>query len=193
MYEYTVDEMTHWLKMLFKHSQEAGFAFRKPEELHHPEKAGFIEVNRDIVDDLDTMFACRLTKSGLDFAGLTTKAEEPKPAKSERTKNMTDITIETGIEIPTGKGKRGRKMQGSKYPFDSLEVDQSFFIADGETEGSAYKRVYPSVSAANERYAEVVPGEMRINRKGREVPVLKLTRKFICKVVEGGVRVWRVQ
>jgi hypothetical protein len=186
--------MIHWLKMLFKHSQGTGFAFRTPEELGQPEKLGFIEVNRDIVDDLDTMFACRITPSGLDFAGLTTKAEEPKPAKSERTKNMTNIAIETGIEIPTGKSKRGRKMQGSKYPFDSLEVDQSFYISDFTADGGdAYKRVYPSVSAANERYAEVVPGETRINRKGREVPVLKLTRKFICKPVEGGVRVWRVQ
>lgn len=188
------NEMKHWLKMLYKHSQEKGYDFRTPQELEQAEKLGFIEVNRDIVDDLDTMFACRVSPSGMTFAEISTqpKAEEPQPAKIEKETKMTGIQIETAA-IPEVKRARGRKPGQCKYPFDALEVEtnNSFFIADQESK-PAIKTVSPSVAEANRRYSEPVEGETRVNRKGNVVPATRQLRKFIVRKVEGGARVFRV-
>ena len=93
--------------------------------------------------------------------------------------------IENDVPIPAISGR-----YGNTYPFDQLEVGQSFFV-EGE------KAIVPStISAANYRYA--VPsadGATKTNKKGESVPVLTLVRKFIGRKVEEngtkGVRVWR--
>lgn len=188
------EEMKKWLKKLFKHSQEKGYDFRTPQELEQAEKLGFIEVNRDIVDDLDTMFACRVSPAGMEFAEMKTQPEatEPQPAKSEKETKMTEIQIETA-SIPEVKRARGRKPGQCKYPFDALEVEtnNSFFISDQEGK-PAIKTVSPSVAEANRRYSEPVEGETRVNRKGSVVPATRQLRKFIVRKVEGGARVFRV-
>lgn len=188
------NEMKKWLRKLWKDSQEMGYTFRKPEELTEPERLGFVEVNRTVCDERDTMFAVRITPTGMDFAELTlkTKAEEPQPAKSEKETKMTEIQIETA-EIPEVKRARGRKPGQCKYPFDALEVEtnNSFFIADHEGK-PAIKTVSPSVAEANRRYSEPVEGETRINRKGNVVPATRQMRKFIVRKVEGGARVFRI-
>lgn len=187
------EEMKRWLRKLHRQSQEMGYTFRTPDELDEPERLGFVEVNRSVVDDLDTMFAVRITPSGMEFAGITEqKAAEPKPAKSEKETKMTEIQIETAA-IPEVKRARGRKPGQCKYPFDMLEVEtnNSFFIADRE-EKQAIKTVSPSVAEANRRYSEPIEGETRINRKGNTVPATRQIRKFIVRKVEGGARVFRV-
>ena len=186
-------EMKKWLKKLWKDSQELGYAFRTPEAIANPEHAGFIEVNRDLVDELDTMFACRLTQSGMEFAEMKTQpdAEVPTPAKSEKEAKM-EIKVETAA-IPEVKRTRGRKPGQCKYPFDALEVEtnNSFFIADQESK-PAIKTVSPSVAEANRRYSEPIEGETRVNRKGNVVPATRQLRKFIVRKVEGGARVFRI-
>lgn len=188
------NEMRKWLKKLWKDSQEMGYTFRKPEELTEPERLGFVEVNRTVCDEKDTMFAARITPTGMDFAELTlkTKDEESQPAKSEKETKMTEIQIETAT-IPEVKRARGRKPGQCKYPFDALEVEtnNSFFIADQEGK-PAIKTVSPSVAEANRRYSEPVEGETRVNRKGNVVPATRQLRKFIVRKVEGGARVFRV-
>ena len=188
------NEMKKWLKKLWKDSQETGYTFRKPEELTEPERLGFVEVNRAVCDERDTMFAVRITPTGMDFAELTlkTKAAELKPAKSEKETKMTEIQIETAA-IPEVKRARGRKSGQCKYPFDALEVEtnNSFFIADQEGK-PAIKTVSPSVAEANRRYSEEIPGETRVNRKGKVVPATRQMRKFIIRKVEGGARIFRV-
>lgn len=193
---YVETEMKKWLRKLHRQSQEKGYDFRTPQELDVAEKLGFIEVNRDIVDDLDTMFACRVTPSGMDFADIDmdfapSKTETPKPAKSEKETKM-EIQIETAA-IPEVKRTRGRKPGQCKYPFDALEVEtnNSFFIADQEGK-PAIKTVSPSVAEANRRYSEPVEGETRVNRKGNVVPATRQLRKFIVRKVDGGARVFRI-
>lgn len=192
------NEMKKWLKKLWKDSQEMGYTFRKPEELTEPERLGFVEVNRTVCDERDTMFAVRITPTGMDFAELTlkTKDEESKPAKSEKETKMESVANPYQIEtsaIPEVKRARGRKPGQCKYPFDSLEVEtnNSFFIADLEGK-SAIKTVSPSVAEANRRYSEPVEGETRVNRKGNVVPATRQLRKFIVRKVDGGARVFRI-
>lgn len=73
---------------------------------------------------------------------------------------MTTITIDKNVPVP--KSVAGRH---SKYPWDALEINDSFFIADRTTK----------------KFASTVYGVSK--RTGK---------KFTCRAVDGGVRVWRL-
>lgn len=104
--------------------------------------------------------------------------------------------IESEVAIPTITG-RGRTSQANKYPFDALEVGQSFFVANSATMPDAAKSMNSTTSTANRRYSEVVEGEFTTNRKNESVPVRRQLRKFICREFKHetkgeGARIWRV-
>ena len=101
--------------------------------------------------------------------------------------------IENDVPVPAISG-RGRG--GNVYPFDQLEVGQSFFVANSESKPNAAKSLASTVSSATARYA--VPaedGSTKTNKKSEVVPVLVETRKFVVRSVEEdgvkGARVWR--
>lgn len=71
--------------------------------------------------------------------------------------------IEDGIAIPAERQPRTRR---AKYPWNELEVGQSFFV-----EGSSARSMGSTASHAGRR----------------------LKRKFIARSTEGGVRVWRYE
>ena len=106
-------------------------------------------------------------------------------------KVQTMFKIENDIPMPSGSA-RGRG--GNLYPFDDLEVGQSFFVANSEDKPNAAKSLASTVSSATARYA--VPSEdgaTKTNKKGKTVPVMVETRKFVVRSVEGGARVWRTK
>ena len=82
--------------------------------------------------------------------------------------------IEKGIPIPA---VQRRAAGSSKYPFASLEVGDSFFVAatpsEGESQNEASDRVFNSLSGSKYRAKK------------------HLNRDFTARVVDGGVRVWR--
>lgn len=65
----------------------------------------------------------------------------------------TGFEIDDGVPVPTGTNRRGRE---SGYPFDKLEVNQSFHVAPkaGETPADTAARLQSSVSSARASYAE---------------------------------------
>lgn len=69
------------------------------------------------------------------------------------------IKVESNVPFPEG------RMWSSKYPWSSLEVNQSFFVP-----GAQFRSMQSGASTA-----------------GR-----KLGRTFRARTVEGGVRVWRL-
>lgn len=101
--------------------------------------------------------------------------------------------IEDSIPVPTISG-RGRG--GNVYPFDTMEVGHSFFVAADESKPNPAKSLASTVSSATARYA--VPSEdgaTKTNKAGEVVPVMVKTRKFFVRSVEEdgvkGARVWR--
>lgn len=70
----------------------------------------------------------------------------------------TKFEIDDNIEMPTNTTRRGRS---GGYPFENLNVGQSFHIPlkDGETPADVAARMQSSISGARARFAEVVPGE----------------------------------
>lgn len=139
---------------------------------------GLAEVNPAIADPSKKgRVATRATAKGVEQNAAATAAPEAPAASAG-----SQFVIEDSVPIPAVSG-RGRI--GSVYPFDKLNVGQSFFVA------KPAKNLASTVSSANARYAEVVPGQTRKDRKGNDVPATKFTRHFIVRSVEGGSRIWR--
>lgn len=146
-------------------------------------KEGFIEVNPDptAVDEYGCVGA-RVTEEGASEAAKVETTEAPVEAET-----TASFEIEDNVEIP--KGTRGRA-SASKYPFDKLEIGQSFFVADNPKMKDTARTMGSVVSREKKRYA-VETGEMKEGKNG-SIPVLKYERNFICRPVEGGARVWRI-
>lgn len=172
-----------------------------PESVHAPlVEAGLVEINPAMTDD-NGYVATRATQAGIESldSGATVGNNATSEAtsataetgKTEKVKTM--FKIEDSIPVPTISG-RGRG--GNVYPFDQLEVGQSFFVANDESKPNAAKSLASTVSSATARYA--VPaedGSTKTNKKGEVVPVMVETRKFVVRSVEEngvkGARVWR--
>ncbi|QZA70439.1 hypothetical protein AH03_25 [Erwinia phage AH03] len=156
-----------------------GFKFISQLDAEYLVEAGLIEVNNEMTD-ADGNVAAR--------AVAETTPETNKAAP------VSKFEIESGIEIPK-KSSRGAG-RASVYPFDSLEVGQSFFVGNSAEVEDAYKSMGSTVSSANARYAEEIPGETKTNRKGNVVPATKQTRQFMHVRAEKdgvqGTRVFRV-
>ena len=166
-----------------------------PAAVHGPlVEAGLVEINPAMVNEAGEV-ATRATQAGIESLdsgaivvdNATTEANSETAATGKTEKVKTMFQIENDVPVPAISGRgRGVKV----YPFDQLEVGQSFFV-EGE------KAIAPStISAATARYAvPVEDGSTKTNKAGESVPVMVKTRKFLGRKVEEngvkGVRVWR--
>ena len=152
-------------------------------EVHGPlVEQGFVELNPAGPNEAGETLT-RATQKGIDSMNTATNTGTAAPASAP-----SAFAIEDGIAMPTASG-RGRG--GNTYPFDALNVGQSFFVPNSEDKPNAAKSLASTVSSATARYTEVVEGQFKANRKGEQVPVTRETRKFVVRSVEGGARVWR--
>lgn len=172
-----------------------------PAAVHGPlVEAGLVEINPAMVNEAGEIVT-RATQAGIesldsgaivaDNATSEANSAIAETGKTEKVKSM--FKIEDSIPVPTISG-RGRG--GNVYPFDQLEVGQSFFVANSEDKPNAAKSLASTVSSATARYA--VPSEdgaTKTNKAGEVVPVMVETRKFVVRSVEEdgvkGARVWR--
>jgi len=149
-------------------------------------EAGMVEINPAMTNEAGEI-ATRATQKGIEEMNQNT--ETGTAATSAPV--ATSFAIEDNVSMPTGSG-RGRG--GNVYPFDALEVGQSFFVPNSEDKPNAAKSLASTVSSATARFA--VPSEdgaTKTNKKGETVPVMVETRKFVVRSVEGGARVWRTK
>ena len=171
-------------------------------EVHTPLlEAGLVEINSAMTDE-NGFIATRATQAGIKAVdngetignNATSEATSETAATGKTEKVKTMFKIEDSIPVPTISG-RGRG--GNVYPFDQLEVGQSFFVANSEDKPNAAKSLASTVSSATARYAVASEdGATKTNKKGETVPVMVKTRKFVVSRVEEngvkGARVWRI-
>lgn len=151
-------------------------------------EAGMVEINPAMTNEAGEI-ATRATQKGIEEMNQNT--ETGTAAASAPV--ATSFAIEDNVPMPTGSG-RGRG--GNVYPFDALEVGQSFFVPNSEEKPNAAKSLASTVSSATARYAvPAADGSTKTNKKGEVVPVMVETRKFVVRSVEEngvkGARVWR--
>lgn len=147
---------------------------------------GLVEVNPTLTNE-NGEHACRATAAGIAKAQGNEADSGLVPASVEA--SAPSFKIEIGVPIPAPVG-RGRS--GSKYPFEALEVGQSFFVPDTAEQPDAAASLASTVSGATQRYAVDHATETK-TVKGKLVSKKVYARKFALRKVEGGARVWRVE
>lgn len=169
--------------------------------------AGYAEVNPGMMD-YDGRVATRATKEGIDAINdtttmnttgnadtvidSTTTTGTASPADATTTAPAADAAAASSDEIaifsvPLPEKKRvafgGRS---SSYPFEKLEVGQSFFVANSEKMPNAKKSLASTVSSATRRFAEAAKNDdgtpkmrkMTVAGVKKSVPVYVEHRKF---------------
>lgn len=121
--------------------------------------AGMVECNTEMTDAQGNP-AVRATPEGIETMNTT-----PDNAASEATAAapQTEFVIE---DVPLPNITRGGT-SASKYPFDTLEIGQSFFVPATEDMPNPGKSLASTVSSASKRYA-TKNGTRTINRKADE-------------------------
>lgn len=131
--------------------------------LTHP---GAISVDTN-TRDVHHNVAVRATQEGILAAfGGPQESDEAHVSTASKTR----FKIEDGYEIPAP--KRGIQAE-PRYPFNLLNVGQSFMVPATPERPNPAKALASTVSSANKRMS----GQ----------------KKFIIRPVEGGARVWRIE
>ncbi len=169
--------------------------------LHNPP---LIEINIHEPDPSDKMrVACQVTTAG---AALLTAHQNPVIEENNSMQpNVSSFAVITDAVLPPIKRGGGGGGAPTKYPFDNLQIGNSFFVPVTAKLPNPLKTLGSTISSANHRYATVV-GEKEVERSKRgernrlvldangnkimevkTVPVYKFTRKFTIRGVKAGV------
>lgn len=163
-----------------------------------------IEVNMGSIDPSDpAKVECRATDAGLAMVALQSNPSEKVETMTSAASNFGIIT--NAVPPPSKRGFGGGGAP-AKYPFDALDVNQSFFVPISSEHPDPVKTLGSTVSSANLRYSEetgqtktvtrtvrgeknkaVVDGAGNKVKETVTVPVLRNTRKFSIRKVEKGV------
>lgn len=147
---------------------DAPFHMATPAEVKNLVDNGMVETNNEITDG--DKVAVRATEKG--------QAEAPAPSTNEGNNNtVTDtntaanaaspFAIIEGAVLPEGRAPRS----SSVYPFETMNVGQSFFVPATEDKPNPAKSLASTISSANKRFS----------KDGAD------GRKFTVKPVKAGV------
>lgn len=156
-----------------------------PEAMAQPlAVAALIELNA-AMRTAEGNIPAKITAAGSEF--LAKLAAPAAPAAPAEAKVKPTFEIEKGIPIPAI--KRGGGHIEAIYPFDTMEVGDSFFIPVSAEKPEPVKSLASTVASANQRYAiKKVDANgqpvMRTTRRGNSVQVLELTRTFVVRASE---------
>lgn len=163
---------------------------------------GLIEVNTAVLNPADgTEALCRSTPAADDYLA--------EPA-TDAAKPAGNYAILKNVALPAAKRRGNPSGNGAptKYPFESMEVGDTFFSANSEhKKGDAVKALGSTISSQNKKYSsetgetKTVTRAIRDNKTHKAVlnadgskqtetvqlPVLEYSRKFTIRPVEGGV------
>lgn len=182
---------TALLEAIFSATNAGGYEFASGKDQKALLDAGLVEANAAITNDQGAT-ATRTTDSGNAFvnelyANQSNQSEgtdvEQITAKPSGVAQRPSFSIVGDVAIPNVTRTR---TANSLYPFDDLEIGQSFFVPASEDKPNPAKSLASTVTSANDRYAHEVEGETEINRKGETVPKKAFDRRFIVRAVEDG-------
>ena len=162
----------------------AGQVLYTPTDVHGPLVAdGLVEVNAGMTNE--NGIATRATAKGIETVNTASNQGQSAPAAEQAAKPTFQLEKATLPPI-SGRGRAGTEL----YPFEAMQVGDSFFVPNGEGKENAAKSLASTVSSATKRYAEVIPGEFKtVTVKGKDgapdstkqVPALRETRKFVVR------------
>lgn len=157
-----------------------GFVYL-PESVYAPlVEQGLVEANTGMQNpDNANEYAVRATEKGKQSI-MSNEGQTNAPATSKG-----NFEVAKGFSALGIVSKRRSGGAGTTYPFDTMEVDEYFFIPATAERPNPAKSMASTVSSATARYAKpAADGATRVNRKGQTVPVMVETRKFAVKSAE---------
>lgn len=114
--------------------------------------AGYVETNAEMKDESGNI-AARSTDAGNALInGSQTAPAAAQPASEAPAASSGKPTFEIEDNVPLPTIKRGG-IGGTTYPFDALNVGQSFHVAASEDKPNPAKSLASTVSSATARYA----------------------------------------
>ena len=165
------------LNRVVEETLKGSFAYcRHDAEIVYLIEKGFVEVNQEMIDN-DGGVATRATEAGIE------KSKGAKFAPKEKNE-MNGFVIEN---IAVEK-KRRSSGKASIYPFELLEVGQSFFVPATEKRPEPWVTMASIVGTAIKRFSEVVLDEngqpvmreiVRGPNKGELTQETKSTKVFV--------------
>ena len=199
---------------------EAGMLHVLPDDVNPLVVAGYVEVNPNIALATGEI-ASRATEKGIHFMNVN-HPESVSPLHVVQPGTVVETLQEKELEVKAeasngfvivkgaalSKAKRGGRSSGNKWPFDKMEVGDTFFIAATEDVPEPAKQYASTVSGATNRYSVEVPGETRerkvllkddggkplLDGEGRKtyrvetVLATKQTRKFVIRKEADGAQ-----
>lgn len=184
-------------------ASEVGLAYYTEKSVQVLVDADYAECNIGMTNPgNDKEVAVRATPTGIAYVeqanAPATESEEPMNHDAQAPVAESKFPIMSGRTIPAIRRNGASK---SQYPFDGLEVGQSFFVPASEEMPNPAKTLASTVSSAAKRYA-TENGTRTINRKVDgvmaevEVAAYTYTRKFMVRSSElngiAGAEVFRV-
>lgn len=158
-------------------TQAGSYVFADPFDVAYLIENDFVECCAEVKNPENPVeVATRATQAGYVFVQLETESvvnTQPELAKTKGSKKMS-FEIEN---IPVVAGKRGGGTRTSKYPFDTLEVGQSFFVP---TE----KSLASTLTNAMKKYDVPVFEEDGVTPKLKEVAVPNTQEKRTVQVTK---------
>lgn len=148
-----------------------GFTYAAETDLALLEKLGLVEVNAAFKDSAGNL-TVRASGTAEDYLENIGENEVNAPVQIMPTVSVpsSDFVIDDDVAMPaTGrKGRRG----ASKYPFDALQVGQSFHIPATPDMPNPAKELATGVSGANKRFAYNLP-ETEVRTFNRRIRLAK--------------------
>lgn len=164
---------------------------------HDPQ---LIDVNTEMLDAAGNA-AVRLTEAG---KAMVAEAGKPAPVAAPSNGAAKYAVISNAV-LPASKRRGGGGGAPTVYPFDTMEVGNSFFVPVSEKHKDPVKTLGSTVSSANMRFAVDTGQTKTVERTKRgpknkavldaagnkiretvTVPVYKHTRKFSIRPVKAG-------
>lgn len=160
------------LKAAIEDSAE-GYIFANNESLNPFVAAGLVDVNEELKDGQGNV-AVRL-KAAVAEAPKEAEAAAPKAPRAI----ASNFALDDGIPVPA------QRAQNAMYPFDDMQVGQSFFVPDTEDKPNAASSLGSTVSSATAR-----------TKDANGVPTKKFVVRKVDETAQGrgpGARVWRTK
>jgi hypothetical protein len=168
-----------------------GFMYMSADESGPLVTAGHAEVNAQMIEPATGKQATRATQAGIAAAqgsaptgfGTPTSTPQTSPAA---TAAKAAFKLVSSIPIPDSKRGGGGGARPETYPFSTMEVNQAFFIPATAERPNPERSYASTVASARNRFAEPIPGQTRVNRKGKTVPAERYTKDFVIRGIEDG-------
>lgn len=148
---------------------------------------------------------CAPMNSAAYLAQLTATGQQWLANQAVAVPAQTSFEIDSNVPFTAAKRGKAAGKTASIYPFDRLEIGQSFHVCPSASMVEPHKDMVGATSAANKRWSKKTDqfelnadGSQKLTKKGKPVVKMLVERKFVCRKAGAddpkgpGARIFRI-